>query len=203
MRSFILSSLLVLAPTSFASAEEMLIAHEFHVTEGGGFIAKTLKEMGSTEFQVILTAGCAAYGVDCSSAAGAIRTAADVGLPIVGQAGSNVYITGDVTKHQGEEWNGIFRAPVGYEVCEAKLDYGRMSITGPATFNTAIVRTPSDNGLGFYAVIPKNRSTRQWVDAYFIVKYVPGGTVAQNNCAPTGKNPWLCKGQDCNPLTRM
>lgn len=189
--------------SSTQASEELIVANEFHVTEGGGFVAKTLKEMGSQEFQAIATAACAAYGVNCSSAVGAIRTAAEIGAPIVGQAGGNVYITGNVTKHDGEEWHGIFRAPVGYEICEARLDYGRMSITGPSTFNTSIVRTPNDNGLGFYAVIPKNRPTRQWVDAYFVIKYVQAGTVGQNKCAPTGSYPWLCKGQECNPLTRL
>jgi hypothetical protein len=178
----------------------MLVANEFHVTEGGGFIAKTLKEMGSPEFQGIATAACAAFGgVDCSSAADAIRKAA----PVFGQAGGNVYITGNVTKHDGEEWRGIFRAPLGYEICDARLDYGRMSITSPSTFNTSIVRTPDENGLGFYAVVPKNRPSRQWIDAYFVIKYLPAGTVGQHNCAPTGSNPWLCKGQNCNPLTRL
>jgi hypothetical protein len=203
MRPMFLPVALLLASVSFVRAEELLVAHEFRVSEAGGFGAKTLKEMGSPEFQAIVTAACAAYGVNCSSAAGAIRKAAEIGSPIVGQAGSKVYITGDVTHHQGEDWAGIFRAPVGYEICEAKLDYGRMSITGESTFNTSILRSPNDNGLGFYAVIPKNRPSGQCVEAYFVVKYVKGGTVPQNNCAPTGTHPWLCKGQNCSPLTRF
>jgi hypothetical protein len=192
-----------LGSLSFVRAEEvMLVANEFHVTEGGGFIGKTLKEMGAPEFEALATAACAAFAfvADCSSAVDAIRKAAEIANPA---AGPNVYITGDVTKHAGEEWYGIFRAPVGYEICDARLDYGRLSITGPSTFNTSIVRTATDNGLGFYAVIPKNRSTRQWLDAYFVIKYVPSGTVGENKCAPTGSNPWLCKGQNCSPLARL
>src|SRR5262249_50903012 len=119
-------------PSAQGTTDELLVAHEFHVTEGGGFINKTLKEMGSREFQTILTAACAAYGVDCSSAAGGIRQAAEIGSPIVGQTSSNVYITGNVIKHDGEEWYGIYRAPLGYEICDAKLNYGGMSITGPS-----------------------------------------------------------------------
>lgn len=78
-----------------------------------------------------------------------------------------------------------------------------MSITGESTFNTGIVRSPQANGLGFYAVIPKNRQTRQWVDAYFVVNYVEARKVSQGNCAPTGANPWVCKGQRCSPLSRL
>src|ERR1700720_166195 len=141
MRPMFLPVALLLASVSFVRAEELLVAHEFHVSEAGGFGAKTLKEMGSPEFQAIVTAACAAYGVDCSSAAGAIRKAAEIGSPIVGQAGSNVYITGNVTKHDGEEWAGTFRAPIGYEICGAWLDYGNMSITGESTFNTSILRS--------------------------------------------------------------
>jgi hypothetical protein len=203
MHPMFLPVALLFASVASVRAEELLVAHEFHVSEAGGFGHKTLKEMGSREFQVIVTAACAAYGVNCSSAAGQIRKGAEIASKIVGQAGSNVYITGDVTRHEGEEWNGIFRAPVGYEICEAKLDYGRMSITGESTFNTSILRSPTDNGLGFYAVIPKNRPSGQWVEAYFVVKYVKGGTVPQNNCAPSGTYPWLCKGQSCNPLSRF
>jgi hypothetical protein len=180
-------------------AEEMLVAHEFHVTEGGGVIDKTLKEMNSNEFQAALTVACAAYGVDCSGAATFIRKGAEIGGTLVGQIGSDVFITGDVTNHQGEEWGGIFRAPVGWEICTAHNDYGKMSITGESTFNAVVIRTPVDNGLGFYAVIPKNRPTRQWVEAYFVVKYVSAGTVGQNQCVPDRTSTWQCKGQNCNP----
>ena len=200
MRPVVLSFSLVLALISSVRGEESLVANEFHVTESGGFFIKTLHEMTSAEFQAIATAACTAYGIgDCSSAAVAIRKAA----PVFGQQGGKVYITGDVTKHEGEEWRGIYRAPEGYEICNAKLNYAGMSITGPSTFNTAIVRAGKDNGLGFYAVIPKNRPSGQWVEATFVISYVKEGTTAQNNCAATNSNPWLCKGQECNPLSRL
>lgn len=207
MRPMFLPVALLLASVSFVqaqecpvAAEECLVAYEFHVSEAGGFGQKTLKEMGSREFQAIVTVACAAYGVDCSSAAGQIRQGAEIASKIVGQAGSNVYITGEVTHHDGEEWAGIFRTPVDWDICDARLDYGQMSITGESTFNTSILRS-KDNGLGFYAVIPKNRPSGQWVEAYFVVKYIKPGT--QNNCAQTGTYPWLCKGQNCSPLTRF
>jgi hypothetical protein len=111
--------------------------------------------------------------------------------------GSNHVISGAVTKRAGNQWWGIFRAPVGMEICRAILDVGNMSITGGATLNSRIVREPRDNGLGFYAVIPQNESSGQWIDATMFVSYVPGGTTGQNNCKPTNEAVWRCKGQNC------
>jgi hypothetical protein len=194
----------LLSSTSFTQAQEVLVAHEFHVTEAGGFGIKTIHEMGSPEFQVLATAACAAYGVNCAGVAGKVRTAAQIAAPIFGQLGSNVYITGNVTRHEGIEWNGIFSAPVGYEICDALLDYGRMSITGGSTFNATVTRVSPDNGLGFYAAIPQNGAGgREWVEAYFVVKYVPAGTTSQYNCLPSPTSVWQCKGQACTPLHRF
>jgi hypothetical protein len=50
----------LLVSVSLAQAQELLVIHEFHVSEAGGFGLKTLKEMGSSEFQAIVTAACAA-----------------------------------------------------------------------------------------------------------------------------------------------
>jgi hypothetical protein len=186
------------------ATEPIAVGHEFHITEGGGFAQKTIKEMGSKEFQAMVTAACALYGVDCSDAASTIRDGAQYITKVTGNASSSVYITGEVTRHDAgsEAWAGFFRTPQGYQICNAALDYGNMSITGPSTFNTTIYRG-HDNGLGFYAVVPKNRPTRQWIDAHFVIKYVPAGSVAQNSCMADGVHPWLCKGQSCNPLTRI
>jgi hypothetical protein len=108
LRAILLPIGLLLASVSFVRAEDMLVANEFHVAEGGGIADKTLQQVASPEFQAFAKAACAVYGVDCSSGAGAIRSAAEVGAPIVGRPGSNVYITGTVTNHDGEEWRGIF-----------------------------------------------------------------------------------------------
>lgn len=205
MKRLALPIALLSASASLCLAETLAVNHELHITEGGGFLNKSLKEMGSKEFQALVTIGCAAFAVDCSQAAQAVRTAATVGTPILGRRGEAYFITGDVTEHRSdsEEWRGYFRAPPGYEVCKAGLDYGSMSITGPSTFNTRIVRDPQNNGLFFYAVVPKHRPTRQWIHAQMLVTYVKAGTVAQNQCAPTGSNPWVCKGQNCTVLTRI
>lgn len=199
MARILLFAFLYAASATVCCANEILVAHEFHVTEAGGVIQKTLKEMNSNEFQSALAAACAAYGVPCSRGAGVIRAGADIAGRVFGEAGSNYFITGDLTRHEGEEWNGIFRAPPGYEMCTVHNDYNMMSITGESTFNATVLRNPVDNGLGFYAVIPKHRPAGQWVEAYFMVKYVDAGTAAQNQCVPSGTSAWQCKGQACNP----
>src|SRR5262249_8111419 len=120
--------------------------------------------------------------------------------------GGNYYITGRVTGHPdgSEEWTGIFDALEGYEVCNAYLDYGNMSITGESTFNTTVYRAgDSPPGLGFYAVVPKHKQTGQWIEAHLVIAYVPAGTSSNYACAAEKSHPWLCKGQNCNPLTRL
>jgi hypothetical protein len=172
-----------------ARAEQMLVVNEFHVAERGTINTRPLVEMSSADFQAIATAACAAYG--CSSSPDTVKKA-----PLV-SADDNFYITGEA-RHEGDEWRGIFRAPQGYEICAARLALERTTISGFSTFTASIVRTPQNNGLGFYAVIPKGRIEAQWVEAYFFVKYVTAGTVDQDNCAPTDSNPWLCKGPNCS-----
>jgi hypothetical protein len=142
-----------------------------------------------------MAVGCAAYDLDCSDAASFVRQGGEIADVTVGQADSNVYITGVVTYNDGGEWAGIFEVR-GYEICGAKLS--DLSITSPSTFNTRIVRDNQNNGLGFYAVIPKNRPSRQWVDAYMLVHYVRAGTLNRNRCMDTDYNPWLCEGQNCH-----
>jgi hypothetical protein len=190
---------LLLATNVAANAEAIYVAHEFHVTEGGGFLNKLFKEMSSPEFEAIGTAACAAFGGDCSG----ISEAAKTGSAIAGRVGSSVYITGVVRKHVGEQWWGEFSTPRGYDICSARLAYGKMSITGGSTFNAVIRRTGNRPRLAFYAVIPKHRSTRQWVNAYLVVKYVQPGTLRENNCAPNESKAWLCSGQRCRPLSRF
>jgi hypothetical protein len=100
-------------------------------------------------------------------------------------------------------WYGVYDNFQGYEVCRAGLDYGNMSISGESTFNTRVNRSGEIPGLAFYAVVPKNRSSGQWIDAVLAIEYVPTGSSQQYNCQPDQSYPWLCKGQGCNPLSRM
>jgi hypothetical protein len=169
---------------------------EFHVTEGGSFGGKLLSNMSTSQFRTIVIAACAYWGVDCSTEAEAARKGAGVVHDMI--SGGDYSISGHIDKQAGEEWWVMFFAPAGYSVCKAANNNGAMSITGESTFNAGMSReSPVHNGLGVYAVIPKNRPTRQWVDAYFSVMYVPAGTEAAHGCWPTGSSAWRCKGQNC------
>ena len=145
------------------------MANEFHVTEGGRFVTRTLQEMTSDEFQAFVTAACTAYKADCSSGTETIRKAE--GKPY-GRPGSDAFITAQVTQHDpgSEEWRGIYRAPSGYSICDAKLYYRATTITDQSTFNTAIVRNETDDGLGFYAVIPKKQTYKSVGPCIFVIK---------------------------------
>ena len=198
MRSLVIALLLlIIVPIATAQPRRPItIVHEFHVSEAGGEAIKTLKEMSKTEFQAIVTAGCAALGQGCSEGRGQIRQAASVAGTILAE-GQDVYITGRVVRQQGEKWWGIFDAPRGYTACRAALS--KLSLTEGSIFNATIESDPVFRGLSFYAVVPAGRQhERNWINAYFLVHYVPIGTEARLRCMPDGSNPWLCKGtKDC------
>jgi hypothetical protein len=159
---------------------------KFDISEKGGFWEHTIPQLGSKEMAAMITAACAVFEVDCSQEAVAATEA------IKKLSASD--------KQEGEEHHGIIRAPVGYEICKAKADWKNASITGEVTFNTRIVRTPNDNGLGYYAVVPKNRSSGQWVETMLYLEFVPAGKTGQYGCWATDTIPWLCKGQNCSQV---
>ena len=213
MRAFVVScAAAVLFSSPALSQEPFVVLHDFHISERGDFFAKTTKEMNSSEFQSIATAACAALGGECSDAAGKMRVAAGWLNEAYTSYGGNYTITGRVIRHDAgsEDWSGVFDTFQGYEVCNAALNYGQMSITGPV-FNVSIARAgipipaggPLYRGLVFSATVPKNRPSGQWVTATLAIRYVPAGTAAAYGCPPDGSHPWLCKGQDCSPLTRL
>jgi hypothetical protein len=193
--------LLLLAIGPIATAQPrrpIIIAHEFHVSVVGEPI-RTLKQMSNTEFQAILNAGCASLRQACGSGKEQIRLGANVPGTIIAE-GQNVYITGRVVRQEGEQWWGIFDAPKGYTACRAALS--RLSLTEESIFNTRIERGSDFRGLSFYAVVPTGRpGGGNWINAYFLVHYVPIGTEARLKCMPNGSNPWLCKGpRDCQRI---
>lgn len=183
--SVTISTLLLLVGSALADdGRPIAIGYKFNISESGSFWEKTLKEMGTKETAAMITAACAVFGIDCSEAAVAATAAI-----------KNLVVKDDVN---GEEHHGIIRAPVGYEICNAKIDWGHASIDGESTFNTVILRSPQDNGLGFYAVVPKHRKEGHWISATLYLQFVPAGKVSQSGCMPTGINPWICKGPNCN-----
>jgi hypothetical protein len=167
--------------------------HEFHIQEAGGFLPKTLKELGSQQAAGLVTAGCAAFGVDCSGAAQAGRIAATALSAQYTSSGENYYITGRLTKpHAGNEWWGLFDQLRGYQVCN--VNNMGMKVSPGSTFNTSIFRSGPYLGLGFYAVVPQNSTQPEFIDAIFSIDYVPIGTAGQYGCAADGSHPWLLRG---------
>jgi hypothetical protein len=181
---------LTMPATAVRAQEPFVAVHDFHITEGGG----VLPPLG------------AACSIDVKGARAALTILDDQWTA----KGGNHLISGRVLQHKGdsEEWRGIFDAIKGYEVCSAELNYADMSISGESTFNVKIRRAPFEfrgsfyKGLIFYAVVPKDRPERHWINATFAIRYVPAGTADQYDCQADGSYPWLCKGQNCNPLTR-
>jgi hypothetical protein len=157
---------------------------EFHISEKGNFLLKTGKEAGTKEAALMATAACAAFGVNCAKQA--LRATQLIKAVVVGD------------NRSGKEHRGIIRAPAGYEICKAKVDWSHSSIDGETTFNSRIVREPKNNGLGFYAVVPKFRKEGHWVDAPLYLEFVPAGKTAAYGCWPTNVYPWVCKGPNCN-----
>ena len=187
--------------------EPILMAHDFHITESGRFLNKTFKEMETPQFEGLAKAACQRFGINCSREGREVRKGSQaISSPLMAIGGDH-YITGRVTRHEGpeQEWYGIFDPLNGYEVCNAYLDYDNMSITGMTTFNATIYRRsgPYPPGLAFYAVVRKDVSSLQWVDANLVIAYVPNGTTSRYNCVPDQTHVWECKGKDCSPISRL
>ena len=109
----------LLSIDSYAQNAPKTLVHEFHIHESGGFLSKTLKELGSNEAVAMVTAACAAFGGGCSQAAKTGGIAVQVISNEYTSQGSNYFITGRLTKpHVGEEWCGLFDELQGYQVCK-------------------------------------------------------------------------------------
>ena len=128
----------------------------------------------------------------------AIGEAAAYATPYV--SNNEISTTAWIHRHPGEEYYAKFVAPSGYTTCKAVIDVGNGSITGGSTFNGGIQRMPGPNGdgIGLYAVVPKQRPSGQWASFRVDVVYVPHGTLEQHQCWPDGTLVWQCTGQDCH-----
>ena len=103
--------LICIALTTSAVADGPVYAKiRFSIRENGNFAGSVFTTLGTPEAAALVTAGCAAYGVDCSSEAAA------------GAALLKSLASGDAKN--GIDHHGIYRAPVGYEICKAKIDWG-------------------------------------------------------------------------------
>lgn len=153
-----------------AQSGPIAIKYRFEIAEPGSFFQKTLKEMGTKEFAAMVTAACAAFDIDCSKEAA--QTAAVIKSMNIGDQAS------------GEEHHGIIRAPVDYEICKAKIDTAHASVDSQTSFSGEIIRDANNNGLGFYAEVPKNRPEGHSAEADLCLEFVPAGTLSKYGCWP-------------------
>jgi hypothetical protein len=170
------SVLLVLCGTvvSAAGDDKAYVKYRFEIAESGSFVQKSFKELGTKEVAALITAGCAAWGVDCSQEALA-------GTEIIA-----AIVASDI--QAGEQHHGIIRAPTGYEICRAKIDTNHASVDSQTSFSGEIIRDVTGNGLGFYAEVPKKRKEGHSAKADLYLQFVPAGTVAQHDCMPTSNH---------------
>ena len=144
-----------------ANADPLYVKVRFSIEEHSNFAGQVFTTLGTPEVAVAITAGCAAFGVDCSAAATGLTT-------LTHNLGPN-------DNKNGQDHHGIYRAPVGYEICKAKVDWAHTGIDGGSTFNTRIVREPNNNGLGYYAVVPTGGGRGHGINSDLYLEFVPAG----------------------------
>jgi hypothetical protein len=175
LRSVIaITALLASIGSASAQSGPIAIKYRFEIAEPGSFFQKTLKEMGTKEAAALITAACAAFEVDCSQEA--VAATQVVKTINVGDQAS------------GEEHHGIIRAPVGYEICKARIDTAHASVDSQTSFSGEIIRDAHENGLGFYAEVPKNRPQGHSAEADLYLEFVPAGTLSKYGCWPTSNH---------------
>lgn len=158
-----------------AKADDLIVSStKIRIVENGGFIQKTLKELGSEEAQVALVATCAYFGADCSKAA-----------VVLGEVKRQI-------KKSGEEHRGSIFSPEGYVLCKAGLKVH--SHDGGTTFNSTY--RSNDDGLGdridFYAVVPQ-RTKKRAIDMTISLEYAKPKDREKYGCvAPPQAALWEC-----------
>jgi hypothetical protein len=172
-----------------AADEPIYTKVRFSITESGNFAGQVLRNLGTPEAAALVTAGCAAFGVDCSGAAAA-------GAEAIKQV-----FAGD--SKDGNEHRGIYRAPQNYEICQAKIDWGNTGIDGGSTFAARLQRDNQNHGLGYYAVVPTGGGRGHGITSDLYLMFVLAGQVPQRNCFPTNALLWNCKGPQCGDKDPM
>lgn len=200
-RTFLFLLMLTSSIDAFAQSGPIIRPESFHAWERGGPLVKFWHEMGSDEARVIITAACTAatYGSGvgyCSGAAGAITQAARQTNRLV-QSG-NYRGTARIDRHPGEAYYAKFDSPHGYTICTAKIDeYGEIS---PGAHFAGRIQRSAEDGLGLYAVVPKNRVDGPLsVSFNLLVEYVPISTMNQYNCWPNETLVFLCDSEHRKP----
>ena len=186
--------LLVIVQPSIAPAQTqeqddvMAVKARFSFDQSGNFAGTVFHALGQKEVGVLIAAGCAAYGADCTKEAAAL-------VEIAQRIDANV-------SGSGNERHGIYRAPVGWTICRAKWDYAHAGISGGASMSAQLMRTNTDNGLGWYANVPRGNGHGEGIDVDLYIEYVrarPGNEAMHQCWAPALL--WDCKGHEksgCN-----
>ena len=190
----ILMLLLIIVRPSTAPAQTqkkndvMAVKARFSFDRGGNSAGAVFNKLGQKEVAVLIAAGCAAYGADCTKEAAAL-------VNIAKRIDANI-------SGSGNERHGIYRAPVGWTICKAKWDYAHAGISGGASMSAQLMRTNTDNGLGWYANVPRGDGRGEGIDVDLYIEYVRAspGNEARHQCwAPALL--WDCKGHErsgCN-----
>jgi hypothetical protein len=163
--------------------DELPVKVRFSIDRNGSFAGDVLHTLGQREVAAIIAAGCAAYGVDCSQEAAA-------GVALARQIDANM-------SGGGNEHHGIYRAPVGYAICRAKLDYAHAGISGGASMSAQLMRTAQDNGLGWYANVPRGDGRGEGFDADIYIEFILAspGNLERHGCWEPHLL-WDCHGHD-------
>jgi len=170
LRAFIatIGVLIFAAGGAYAQNGPIVLKAEVNISESGSFLEKTGKELGTQEAAAAITVACAIFEVDCASEAAAST-----------QLIKKLVVNDDV---KGEDHHAVIRSPDGYDMCKVKVDWKNASIDGESTFNAVILRNATDNGFGYYAVVPKNRKEGHWIKAMLYLEFVPAGKAAEYGC---------------------
>lgn len=159
---------LVSTGTNVLGQDYLATPIQMQIVAPGGFWAKTFKEMSSSEGQALIAAGCAYFGVKCPPIdwAYAYETVWE---------SDRASINGAVTRAAGNEWNGIWDAPPGYELCN--IGDVRWSATSQVNMSLALWKGgPERKGLGFYASVPEwDSGGSQELGVETVALWVPEG----------------------------
>jgi hypothetical protein len=146
-------------------------------------VGLVLSNADSTEVGLAITAGCAAFGVDCSGIADGVSSIVQAIKQPQNVDRGNV--------------NGIYRSPPGWEICKAMIDWANTRISGGSTFNTTIARNARDNGLGYHASVEKDPSRGTGITSDIYLYFVKPDKRAEYQCWADGAHPWICTGPSC------
>ena len=183
-RSVLLTTVVVVTLGQPAGAQDQFaVKTRFELTRSGNFVGLVLSNADPTVVRLAITAGCAAFGVDCSGITDGVSSIVQAIKQTQNVHGGNV--------------NGIYRSPPGWEICKAMIDRANTRISGGSTFNTTIARNARDNGLGYHAFVEQDSSRGTGITSDIYLYFVKPDKRAEYQCWADGAHPWICTGPAC------